>query len=184
MSLYLQFVMGLTPVSAGFLMLLQPASQMLVSPFVGRITDRAAPVKVANVGIGGICVGLLLVAFTIGTSASLPLLAAELVLIGIGFGVFITPNTVAIMGSVEAHHYSMASGMIGTMRTLGMVTSMTTITLVFSLFMGGEPVTERTTPLFLWSMRTGLFTFAVFSCLGVILSLGRLRHRERTHQAI
>lgn len=184
MSLYLQFVMGLSASRAGFVLLLQPVTQMLVSPLIGRITDRVAPVKVANVGIGVICIALLLIAFTIGTTAPLPVIAVELVLIGAGFGVFITPNTVAIMGSVEARHYSMASGMIGTVRTLGMVTSMTTITLILSLFMGGEPVTERTIDLFVWSMRVGLFAFAAFSCLGVMLSLGRLRRRERVHLAL
>jgi hypothetical protein len=89
--------------------------------------------------------------------------------------VFITPNTVAIMGSVKAPQYGMASGMIGTVRTLGMVVSMTTITLIFSLFMGGEPVKWETVPMFVTSMRVGLLAFAVFSCSGAILSMARGR---------
>jgi nitrate/nitrite transporter NarK len=173
MSLYLQYVMGLSPHKAGFMLLLQPVTQMIVSPLVGRITDRIAPVKVANFGIGAISTGLVLIVLTIGKMASLPLIAAELVLIGAGFGVFITPNTVAIMGSVGTREYGMASGMIGTMRTLGMVTSMTTVTLVFSLLMGTQPVTNETIPAFISSMQVGLFSFAAFSVLGVTLSLRR-----------
>ena len=179
MSLYLQYVMGLSPHRAGFMLLLQPVSQMVVSPLVGRITDRLAPVKLANFGIGAISIGLVLIALTIGTKASLPMIAVDLVLIGAGFGVFITPNTVAIMGSVGTQEYGMASGMIGTMRTLGMVTSMTTITLVFSLLMGTQPVTNETIPAFISSMQVGLCSFAVFSLLGVTLSLRRgLAHKR------
>ncbi len=184
MSLYLQYVMGLPPHRAGFILLLQPVTQMVVSPLVGRITDRIAPVKVANFGIGAISAGLVLIVLTIGKMASLPLIAAELVLIGAGFGVFITPNTVAIMGSVGTREYGMASGMIGTMRTLGMVTSMTTVTLVFSLLMGTQPVTNETIPAFISSMQVGLFSFAAFSVLGVTLSLRRGLTLKRSDPAL
>ncbi len=184
MSLYLQYSIGLSPFNAGFVLLLQPVTQMLVAPMAGRLTDRVGAVQVANFGIGATCIGLLLVAFTVGRSASVPLIALELVLIGTGFGVFVTPNTVAIMGSVDPHQYGMASGMIGTVRTIGMVTSMTTITLVLALFMGGEAVTKTTLPLFITSMKTGLLVFAAFSCAGVGLSFGRLRRKKRPDPAL
>lgn len=183
MSLYLQYAMGLSPRTAGFVLLLQPLMQMTISPMVGRLADRTAPVRLANIGIAAICLALLGIAASVGMHAPLPLLAAELILIGIGFGVFITPNTVTIMGSVEVQQYGIASGMIGTMRTLGMVTSMTTITLVFSLLMGGQPVTNATLPSFISSMQIGLSAFAVFSCVGVLLSLGRGRQRKKVQSA-
>ena len=173
MSLYLQYAMGLTPRSAGFLLLIQPLTQMLISPLAGSITDRKTPVRVANFGIAATCAGLISIAVTVGTDAPLAVVAVELVLIGTGFGAFITPNTVAILGSVDARQYGMASGMIGTVRTLGMVISMTTITLVFSLLMGGQPVTRETVPLFVSSMQTGLIAFAVFSCSGLVMSMKR-----------
>jgi EmrB/QacA subfamily drug resistance transporter len=173
MSLYLQYVMDLSAHSAGFILLIQPVSQMLLSPVAGKIADRISAVRVANVGIGAVSTGLLLIALAIGTGASLQLIAVILALIGAGFGIFITPNTVAIIGSVEPRQYGMASGMIGTVRTLGMVTSMTTITLVFSLLMGSQPVTKATIPAFISSMQVVLFSFAAFSVLGVTLSLRR-----------
>ena len=77
------------------------------------------------------------------------------------------------MGSVEPRRYGVASGMIGTMRTLGLVLSMTTATLVFSLVMGGEAVTPATLPGFLTSMRACLIVFSFFSCCGLLFSLGR-----------
>lgn len=182
MSLYLQYVMGLSPRSAGFVLLIQPVTQMLVSPLAGRITDRISPAKVADFGIGAVSIGLLVIAVSIGKGVSLHLIAAVLLLIGAGFGVFVTPNTVAIMGSVKPKQYGMASGMIGTVRTLGMVTSMTTIALIFSLLMGTQPVTKETIPAFVSSMQVGLFSFAVFSSLGVTLSISRGLQRKRSRQ--
>ena len=98
-------------------------------------------------------------------------------LIGAGFGIFITPNTTAIMDSVERRQYGVASGMIGAMRTLGMATSLTTITLVFSLFMGDQAVTDANLPRFLLSMKTALVAFSLFACLGLILSFSRGRRK-------
>ena len=183
MSLYLQYAMGFSARHAGFVLLLAPLMQVAISPLVGRLTDRVEPFRLANVGIAIVCGSLSLMAVSIGRDASLGWIVMELIAIGTGFGVFITPNTVSIMGSVERHQFGVASGMIATMRTLGMVTSMTTITLVFSLLMGGQPVTGDTLPEFLTSMRLGLIAFVVFSCLGLVLALGRGRRRKRPESA-
>jgi EmrB/QacA subfamily drug resistance transporter len=175
MSLYLQYIKGLSPRGAGFVLLLQPLLQMIASPVAGRLTDRIEPARLATAGMLASCIGLLLAAATIAPGTPLWLVGGELVLIGAGFGMFITPNSTAIMGSVSPRQFGVASGMIGSMRTLGMAVSMTTVTLVFSMLMGGAAITPATLPAFLTSMRVGLSAFAVFSCLGVLLSLGRGR---------
>jgi len=58
---------------------------------------------------------------------------------------------------------------------LGMAVSLTTISLILSLFMGEHEISRATLPTFLLSVRTGLVAYAIFSCLGVILSIGRGR---------
>ena len=184
MSLYLQYAMGFSARHAGFVLLLQPLTQVAISPLVGRLTDRFEPGRLANIGIAIVCASLSLMATTIGPHAPLYWTVIGLFTIGIGFGVFITPNTVSIMGSVERHQFGVASGLIATMRTLGMVTSMTTITLIFSLLMGGQPVTLDSLPEFLTSMRLALVSFALFSCVGVILSLGRGRKQKNPKTAL
>jgi MFS family permease len=173
MSLYLQYVKGLAPRQAGFVLLLQPLMQVIASPVAGRLAERIEPAKLATAGMLASSAGLLLAAVTIAPGTPFWLVGGELILIGAGFGIFITPNSTAIMGSVSARQFGVASGMIGSMRTIGMAVSMTTVTLVFSMFMGGAAVTPSTLPAFLASMRVGLTVFAAFSCLGVLLSLGR-----------
>ncbi|NMC48077.1 MAG: MFS transporter, partial [Desulfovibrio sp.] len=175
MSLYLQYAKGLAPRQAGYLLLLQPVSQVLASLVSGRLASRFQPAGLATAGMLASSAGLLLAAATIGMDTPLWFLACQLVLIGTGFGIFITPNSTAIMGSVSRRQFGVASGMVGTMRTLGMAVSMTTVTLIFSMFMGDAGVSAATLPGFLTSMRVGLTAFAVFSCLGVVLSFFRGR---------
>lgn len=178
MSLYLQFAKGLSPREAGFVLLFQPVTQVLVSPLAGLLTDRMEPARLATAGMLVSAAGLAACALTLGPDTPVPLLACELTLIGAGFGIFISPNSTAIMGSVDKSRFGVASGMIGTMRTLGAAVSMTSITLILSMLMGGESVTQASLPAFMTSLRLGMALFAGFSCLGVILSFCRGTRRD------
>jgi EmrB/QacA subfamily drug resistance transporter len=180
MSLFLQYGKGLSPRQAGYVLLMQPLMQLAASPVAGRLAERFAVAKLATAGMLTSSAGLLLAAVTIGPDIPLALVILELMLIGWGFGIFITPNSTAIMGSVEKKQFGVASGMIGAMRTLGMAASLTAVALIFSLLMGKQPITAANLPVFIVSMKTGLAVFAVFSCLGVLLSLGRGKGRIST----
>ncbi|GLI32895.1 MFS transporter [Desulforhabdus amnigena] len=184
MSLYLQYAKGFSPRKAGLVLLVQPVMQVIASPVAGRLSDRFEPAKLATVGMLTSFTGLILAAVTINADTPLWILSLELILIGTGFGIFITPNSTAIMGSVERRRFGVASGMIGAMRTLGMAVSLTTVALVFSLFMGEAIITQTTLPVFLSSLRVGLAAFAVFCCLGVLLSISRGRHRLTDKNAL
>jgi EmrB/QacA subfamily drug resistance transporter len=173
MSLYLQYARGLSPREAGLVLLIQPLMQFIVSPAAGRLSDKTSPVKLANIGMLLCTAGLVSCAWSVSPATSLYMAAVELALVGLGTGLFVTPNVVAIMASVEPRQFGVASGMIGTARTLGLVVSMTTATLVFSLVMSGEAVSPATLPGFMTSMRASLAVFALYSCMGMLLSLGR-----------
>ncbi|MYL83920.1 MFS transporter [Desulfovibrio aerotolerans] len=173
MSLYLQYAKGLPPRLAGFVLLAQPVMQVIASPLSGRLAERMAPARLATIGMLISAVGLFAAAVTIGPDTPLWLLVLELAVIGTGFGVFVTPNSTAIMASVQKRQFGLASGMIASMRTLGMAVSMSSITLIFALFMHDAAIGPDTLPAFLTSLRVGLTAFAIYSCVGVLLSLLR-----------
>jgi len=79
-----------------------------------------------------------------------------------------------IMGSVAPRFLGIASGLSASMRTLGMMTSMTVITVVFSVLMKGAPIAPSTLTDFLFSMRTALQVFAGLCLLGIACSFRRL----------
>jgi nitrate/nitrite transporter NarK len=172
MGLYLQYVKGMTPRTAGLVMMAQPLVQMFLAPVGGRLADRYPAARVATGGMIVSGIGVLL-ASTIEARTSVAAVLGTLVLLGLGFAFFSSPNTSLIMGSLEKRYLGVASGMTGTMRTLGMTLSMVIVTLSFSIFMDNQAVTAETTPAFMHSMHIDLAVFGGLCLAGVSCSLAR-----------
>ena len=174
LSLYLQYVKGLSPRDAGMILMIQPIMQAVFSPLCGRLADRFSAAGVATIGMG-LCAAGLTVAASITADTSMALIIVMLAVLGLGFALFSSPNVSVIMGSVAPRYLGVASGLNSTMRTLGMMTSMTIITITFSIFMAGQAVTPQTQALFLFSMHTALVTFTVLCGIGIFFSMARIR---------
>jgi EmrB/QacA subfamily drug resistance transporter len=180
LSLYLQHIKDLSPQNAGLLLVAQPIVMAAFSPLAGRLSDRIEPRIVASVGMALTTVALMLFT-TLDQSASLKLVVARLALLGFGLALFSSPNTNAIMGSVEKKFYGIASGTVGTMRLLGMVISMGIATLVFALFLGRVQISAESHPAFLQSLKIAFLIFSVFCFAGIFASLVRGRlHANNT----
>jgi EmrB/QacA subfamily drug resistance transporter len=95
LSLYLQVVKGLDPQRAGFVLLAQPVVMAFLSPFAGRLSDRVEPRLVASLGMFLNFVGLVLFAL-LRAATALPAVVGELLLMGVGFALFSSPNTNAV----------------------------------------------------------------------------------------
>jgi EmrB/QacA subfamily drug resistance transporter len=176
LSLYLQYIKALTPQQAGLVLIAQPIVQALLSPVAGWFSDRIEPRIVASAGMALTAIGL---ALLIPVSVATPLwtIVARLLLLGLGFALFSSPNMNAIMGSVERRLYGIASGMLGTMRLVGQMLSMGIATLLFALYLGRVEITPELYPLFLDSARTAFAVFAVLCVGGIFASLARGRIR-------
>lgn len=172
LSLYLQYIKGLPPAKAGMFLAVQPLVMALFSPVAGFLSDRIEPGKIASVGMGLCAAGLLALA-GLDNSTSLTAVAAALVALGMGFGLFSSPNMNAIMSSVERKFYGIASGTVATMRLFGQMISMGAVTVVFSIMIGPAAITPEKYGAFIASLKT-LFTFSAIMCFaGIFLSLAR-----------
>ena len=178
LSLYLQYVRGLSPAHAGLVLVAQPVMMMLVSPFAGGLSDRVEPRFVASVGRGLSALGLGALA-CLGADTPIVLVAACLLVLGTGFGLFTSPNTNAIMGAVAARQYGVAASFAGAMRLTGQVFSMGIAMLVFAAFLGATPVKGAPPHLLVDGTRTALALFAALCAIGVLPSLARGKVRER-----
>ncbi|NWF92689.1 MAG: MFS transporter [Syntrophaceae bacterium] len=176
LSLYLQLIKGLSPQDAGMIMVSQPIVQAAFSPLAGRLSDRIEPRIVASTGMALTAIGLSLFIFLDGETAT-SFIVASLVLIGFGFALFSSPNTNAVMGSVERRFYGVASGILGTMRATGMMFSMGMVMLLFSLYIGRVQITPSHYVLFVKSVRVGFTIFAGLRLVGIFASLSRGRVR-------
>ncbi|MHB9052816.1 MAG: MFS transporter [Thermoleophilia bacterium] len=172
LSLYLQYTKGYSPFVAGLLLVPQPAVMTMLSPFAGRLSDRIEPIVVASVGMAVTTVGLLFFIF-LGEGTSMALIIVNLVILGIGFALFSSPNTNAIMSSVEKRSLGVAAGTMGTMRTIGQSFSMGAVMLIFAVYIGSAQITQKVFPQFLTSVRVAFIFFTCLCFLGIFASLAR-----------
>jgi hypothetical protein len=98
---------------------------------------------------------------------------STLILLGLGFALFSSPNTNAVMASVEGRLYGVASGTIGTMRMMGMVLSMGITVLIFSLYIGKVRMAPEYYPALLKCTKVAFIFFTLLCLGGVFASLSR-----------
>jgi len=180
MSLYLQYVKGLPPQKAGLVLVAQPIVMALASPFAGKLSDRSEPRVIASLGMALSASGLVLFSF-LGSSTSFGFIVGSLVCLGLGFGLFSSPNTNAIMSSVEKRHLGIASAALGTMRLSGQMLSVGITMMIFALVMGRAPIQPSLYPQFLRSVRIAFVFYALLCIAGIFASLAR-GNRDRTAQ--
>jgi EmrB/QacA subfamily drug resistance transporter len=173
-SLYLQVVRGFSPQQAGWILIIQPVFQSVLSPFFGRLADRVSPAGLATAGMALCSLSLGLVS-QVHAGTPMPLIMGMLGLMGVGFSLFSSPNTTTVMGSVPPKSYGIASSFLATMRTMGMLCCMTIITLVFKQIMGDHPVSAKTQSSFLVSMHHCMIIFCFLCVAGVFCSMVRLK---------
>jgi len=171
-SLYLQYLKGLDARTAGLIMISQPIAMTLLSPIAGKLSDKRNPGAIASAGMGITASGLVLLCFISETTPDY-LIVLLLLLMGIGFGLFSSPNSNAIMSSVEKRHLGVASGVVGTMRMVGQMMSMGIAMMLISLFIGKQTINPDTYPGLISAMRTGFVIFSILSVLGIFASLAR-----------
>jgi EmrB/QacA subfamily drug resistance transporter len=171
-SLYLQYLKGLDARTAGLIMISQPIAMTLMSPLAGKLSDRKNPGIIASAGMGITASGLILLCF-IRESTPNYIIILLLLLMGIGFGLFSSPNSNAIMSSVEKRHLGVASGVVGTMRMVGQMMSMGIAMMLIALYIGKQTIKSATYPGLISAMRTGFVVFSILSVFGIFASLAR-----------
>jgi EmrB/QacA subfamily drug resistance transporter len=180
LSFYLQYIKALNPQTAGMILVAQPIMMALFSPLAGRLSDSVEPRVVASIGMSIIAVGLGLLAM-VGRETSTVLVTSYLLLLGFGFALFSSPNTNAIMSSVEKRLYGVASAMFGTMRLTGQMLSMGIVMLIFALAIGNVQITPEYYPMFLYgrNLRPGqweTWTREWFEAHGLYRLRGTIRY--------
>jgi len=172
LSLYLQYIIGLSPRDAGMLLVVQPGLMAIVASFSGKLSDRIQPGRIASAGMVVITAGLVLLLF-LKEDTSTVYLITSLFLMGTGFGLFSSPNTNAIMSSVDKPQLGTASATVATMRLTGQMVSMALATLVIHIYIGQAQITPQNHDLFLKTIPVIFGIFISLNLVGIWASLAR-----------
>jgi EmrB/QacA subfamily drug resistance transporter len=133
---FLQGPYGQDPLRAGLLLIPFGAAFMIIGPISGRLSDRIGSRVLAPVGLGISAVGLLGLS-TVTPSTPYWLLALYMALMGGGSGLFVSPNTNAIMSSVLPERRGAAAGILSMLNNTGQMLS---IAIVFPLALSSVPI--------------------------------------------
>jgi EmrB/QacA subfamily drug resistance transporter len=187
-SFYMQRVLGYSIFLTGMVLLSMPLTMSVLSPLSGWLSDKMGSQVLASGGMGLIGIGLVLMS-TLDEGTSISLLIIYLLVLGIGMGLFSTPNTSAIMGCVTRDKLGVASGTVSTMRTVGqslslaimgaLVATAASTSVVSQLFTGQISSSDVVvTAEFLNGMRLAFEVSAVIALVGAVTSLARGSVRE------
>ncbi len=118
---YLEKVKEFRPEMVGLLMMILPVSMGLAALPAGWLSDRFGARGVSTLGLI-VCIGGCLSVGSLNQDVGALGTALRLVPLGLGMGVFQSPNNSAIMGAVPRHRLGLASGLMTLSRTLGQTT--------------------------------------------------------------
>lgn len=172
LSLYLQYIKGFDPRAAGLILATQTFFMAIMSPLAGRLSDRFEPRKLASLGMTITTIGLFIFAF-LNAETSLYVIILSLAILGIGSGIFSSPNTNAIMGSVERRYYGVASATVSTMRIIGQTLSMGMVLVIFSVYIGAVQFNPQNYPALLDSIKIAFTISTILGFIAIFASLAR-----------
>ncbi len=178
MSLYLQYILGMSPSQAGSMVFIQALIMSVLAPLSGRLADHYQPEHIAAAGCLVVTGGFaILMGVGFDTSPARVMLA--IVMMGVGMGLFTSPNNSAGLGAVSSERLGMGSALLNLARNFGNIWSTVIILSLMSLFLGGETIREEQYPALLFVTRL-IFTLSfAYALVASALYLGVFRWRPR-----
>jgi EmrB/QacA subfamily drug resistance transporter len=147
MSWYFQTVLKDQPLIAGLKMVPLVLTMIISSPIAGRLSDRLGSRLLSTTGLAMTLIGqLCMTRFPL--HGSYMVLAPILIVLGLGNGLFNSPNTSAVMGSVPANRRGIAAGTRVLLMNTGQTTSIATAMAILATVMS-------------YQLLSGLFTGAI-----------------------
>ncbi len=179
LSLYLQYIRGLTPADAGQILLTQACAMALLAPFSGKLSDKVEPRTLTTLGCASTLLGFLLLS-QLHDSTAIEMICASLFLIGIGFGLFSSPNHNAVMSAVESKDIGVASASLNLARVCGNIFSMSLASCLIHVFIGRELIRPENYPDLMRTVDVAFAMAIAMATIAILLSANRGKRLNST----
>ncbi|HEY0371973.1 MAG TPA: MFS transporter [Thermoanaerobaculia bacterium] len=142
---------GLNTQQAGLVLTAQPIVMAIVAPMAGTLSDRIGSRILATSGMFVLALGLVFLGI-VSVHGSIAMIVLALAVIGVGIGLFTTPNNSALMGAAPRHRQGIASGVLASARNVGMLLGVGVAGAVFTTILarGGADAIARGTSMALF----------------------------------
>jgi len=178
-SLYVQQILGYSPVEAGASFL--PATILIaaLAPQVGRLVDRVGPRWLTGSGMLLLALSLLLFS-RLGTGSSFWELLPGLVVMGVGMALTMTPTTTAAMSSVPRDQAGVGSAVLNSMRQVGGSLGIAITGAIVAHVSSGSLAAGHARPdAFVAGFQRGLEVAATIAVAGAVVAVVTMRTHPR-----
>ncbi len=168
---YLSRALGLDAVLVGLVMSVGPFAAALTGVPAGRSADRFGAQRMTLVGLIAIAVGCLLLAM-LPTTLGIPGYIAPMVVVTVGYALFMTANNTAVMTDIHAELRGVISGMLNLSRNLGLITGASVMGAVFALASATIDITTAHPEAVATGMRITFAVGAILIVLALAIAVG------------
>ncbi len=158
---------------AGLLLTAQPLVMAIAAPLSGTLSDRIGSRVPGTLGMSILAFGLFLLS-RLGATASQIDIAFALAVVGLGTGIFVSPNSSALMGSAPRDRQGIAAGILATARNVGMVLGVGFAGAIFTTIQARDQASGAPAALFA-GVDAGWLAAAGVAVIGVLASAVRGR---------
>lgn len=176
LNYHLQYIEGMDPQTTGIILIVTPALMAIIAPFSGNLSDRIEPQKLSAIGMGFVTVAIFILIF-LEKGTPLSLIIVAMILQSIGYGIFSSPNTNSIMGSVPRKFAPLASATVSTVRVIGQTLSLGMLTVIFAVVMGSVQIVPKYFPLLTQSSQIACIISTILCVIAVFASLVGVRSK-------
>ena len=179
---YLHSILLLSPAEIGLAITPFPLLMAVIAPVSGYLSERTNSALLASAGLGIMMVGLFYLSTLTAQSVIWHVVIGQGIM-GLGHGMFQSPNNNSVLSSVPKEKVGLASGMIALMRNIGMVSGTAVTVSVFEwtrqleLTRSAFPSQAANISAFLTAYHDALIVGACFAGLGALVSLSRTGHK-------
>ncbi|NOY88442.1 MAG: MFS transporter [FCB group bacterium] len=169
---YLERIKHFGPEQVGLFLIILPILMFIFAPVSGRISDKIGYRFLTSLGMIILIAGLfLLTRLEVTTGSGYIILA--LVVVGMGTGIFNTPNSSALMGSVQVDQRAATSGILGTTRNIGISIGVALATSLFAFYQNRLAFLNDSNEIFLISYHKVIFISMMFAIVALPFCLTR-----------
>jgi MFS family permease len=169
---YLERVKQFEPQTVGLYLIIYPVLMFIFAPQAGRLSDKIGSRILTSFGLMTLVCGLYLFS-RIGADTANSYLILSIVVMGSGVAIFNTPNSSALMGSVNESQRAITSGILSTSRNIGMSTGVALGTALFAYFQTRYASLGDASQVFITSYHKVIYTAIVIALLGLPFCLSR-----------
>ncbi|MFV9511440.1 MFS transporter [Tepidibacillus sp. LV47] len=169
---YLQHILNYTPSQVGLLMTVFPITMAIVAPISGHASDKFGPIVLTTSGLAITGLGLFYFS-TLSATAQFYQIIPGSILIGLGSGMFQSPNNSSVMSSVPPQKLGIAGGINSLVRNLGMIIGIAFSVSLFEALGGVTKPNPDQISTFLSAYHSVMLVAMTIAFVGAIISLNR-----------